>query len=219
MQEMSQHSRTRALGVALVALLLVATGCVEGPPPAQTYTVQAGDSFYRIAQKTGVDAAELVALNGLTFNSYIFPGDVLTLPAGATSVGAPSPPTTTTPPTPSASSFGQRLATEAQRHVGKRYVWGTSGPSTFDCSGLIVYSYARAGRTIPRYASWMMADRATRVSPSNMAVGDLVFFYSPVSHVGIYLGNDRFVHAANSRTGVITSKLSTYRAPWFAGRL
>ncbi|MCB1026650.1 MAG: LysM peptidoglycan-binding domain-containing C40 family peptidase [Microthrixaceae bacterium] len=223
MRETTHHHRTRQAAAAFIALLMITTGCREvSPPSAQTYTVQAGDSFYRIASKTGTDPNELAAVNGMTLKSYIFPGDVLKLPSGATGSGGSSTPATSKPPTttpPSSSSFGQRMTNEALKHVGKPYVWGASGPNTFDCSGLIVYSYAKAGRTIPRYASWMMADRATRVSKSNMKVGDLVFFYSPVSHVGIYMGNDKFVHAANSRTGVVISTLSTYRAPWFAGRL
>lgn len=220
MRETTHTNRTRQAAAAFIALLMIATGCREVPPPSgQTYTVQSGDSFYRIASKTGTNPNDLAAANGMTLKSYIFPGDVLNLPSGGS---IPStPPTTSKPPTttPSSSAFGERMTDEALKHVGKPYVWGASGPNTFDCSGLIVYSYAKAGRTIPRYASWMMADRATRVSKSNMKVGDLVFFYSPVSHVGIYMGNDKFVHAANSRTGVITSRLSTYSAPWFAGRL
>ncbi|MEZ5383031.1 MAG: NlpC/P60 family protein [Microthrixaceae bacterium] len=219
MREHTLNSKTRRAAAAFVVLLMLTTGCREVAPSTRTYTVQAGDSFYRIASKTGTDPVELATLNGMTLKSYIFPGDVLKLPSGATGGTTSAPPTTKPPAPPASSSFARRMTDVALAQVGSPYVWGASGPNSFDCSGLIVYAYKQAGRPIPRYASWMMAERVTRVSKSNMAVGDLVFFYSPVSHVGIYLGNDKFVHAANSRTGVVVSRLSTYRAPWFAGRL
>ena len=85
MRETTHHHRTRQAAAAFIALLMITTGCREvSPPSAQTYTVQAGDSFYRIASKTGTDPNELAAVNGMTLKSYIFPGDVLKLPSGAT---------------------------------------------------------------------------------------------------------------------------------------
>ena len=104
------------------------------------------------------------------------------------------------------------------KHVGKRYVWGATGPSTFDCSGLVVYARRQAGIETPRWASYMMAAKAKPVARKNMRPGDLVFFYTPVSHVGIYVGNNKFVHAQSAKTGVLVSSLSS-RSGWFAGRL
>ncbi len=91
--------------------------------------------------------------------------------------------------------------------VGSSYVWGTSGPSTFDCSGLTSWAYRQVGISLPRSSSTQYSSVGRRVSASEIQPGDLVFYYSPVSHVGMYIGNGRIVHAANPRTGVNTTGL------------
>ncbi|MBK7821656.1 MAG: C40 family peptidase [Tessaracoccus sp.] len=90
--------------------------------------------------------------------------------------------------------------------VGKRYVHGATGPNAFDCSGLTSYAYAKAGVKLPRNSRAQMSV-GKRVSKSNLKPGDLVFFYSPVSHVAIYIGDGKVVHAGNPRTGVNVTKL------------
>ena len=80
----------------------------------------------------------------------------------------------------------------AQR--GKPYVWAAEGPGSYDCSGLMLYAYAAAGISLP-HSSAMQAQMGTQVSRSELQPGDLVFFYSPVSHVGMYVGNGQMVHA------------------------
>ena len=89
--------------------------------------------------------------------------------------------------------------------MGSTYVWGTSGPSTFDCSGLMSYAYAQVGISLPR-SSRAQFSMGTSVAKSDLQPGDLVFYYSPVSHVGMYIGDGKIVDAANPRSGVrITS--------------
>ncbi|CCG05524.1 C40 family peptidase [Blastococcus saxobsidens] len=83
----------------------------------------------------------------------------------------------------------------AQR--GKPYVWAATGPGSFDCSGLVQYAYRAAGISLPR-ASRNQASMGTQVSRAEARPGDLVAFYSPVSHIGIYLGNGQMVHAPTS---------------------
>ena len=78
--------------------------------------------------------------------------------------------------------------------VGSPYVYGANGPSSFDCSGLTSFAYAAAGITLPR-SSGEQAGVGTPVSRSELQPGDLVFFYSPISHVGLYIGNGMMVHA------------------------
>ncbi len=85
--------------------------------------------------------------------------------------------------------------------VGKAYVWGAAGPDSYDCSGLTLMAWAQAGVSLPHSASSQMSS-GTPVSQSELQPGDLVFYYSPVSHVGIYIGNGQIVHAANPSTGV-----------------
>lgn len=89
----------------------------------------------------------------------------------------------------------------ALAQVGDSYVYGAAGPSAFDCSGLTMMAWAAAGVSLPHSSSAQMGS-GTPVSSSALRAGDLVFYYSPVSHVGIYLGNGMVVHAANPSTGV-----------------
>ena len=102
--------------------------------------------------------------------------------------------------------------------VGHRYVFGAAGPSVFDCSGLTMAAYRKAGVYLPHYSRAQIS--ATRpVSRGNLRVGDLVFFFKyGIRHVGMYIGGNRFVHAENSRTGVIISSLSeSYYASHVSG--
>lgn len=85
--------------------------------------------------------------------------------------------------------------------VGDAYSYGAAGPNAFDCSGLTMAAWAQAGVSLPHSSSAQMSS-GTPVSQSQLAPGDLVFYYSPVSHVGIYIGNGQIVHAANPSTGV-----------------
>ncbi|MEU0666040.1 C40 family peptidase [Streptomyces lavendulocolor] len=78
--------------------------------------------------------------------------------------------------------------------LGKPYVWGATGPSAFDCSGLTQAAWRSAGVSLPR-TTYSQIDAGRRVSRSALAPGDLVFFYSGVSHVGLYIGDGRMIHA------------------------
>jgi cell wall-associated NlpC family hydrolase len=82
----------------------------------------------------------------------------------------------------------------ALAQVGDPYVWGASGPDGFDCSGLTSFAYAAAGVALP-HSSRSQASLGRQVSRSELQPGDLVFFYDPVSHVGLYIGNGMMVHA------------------------
>lgn len=111
-------------------------------------------------------------------------------------------------PTFSGSSKAAVALRYALAQVGKSYVYGATGPNAFDCSGLTMRAWGAAGVGLP-HSSGAQQGSGIRVSRSQLAPGDLVFFYSPVSHVGIYLGNGRIVDAANPRTGVRISQLNS----------
>jgi cell wall-associated NlpC family hydrolase len=100
----------------------------------------------------------------------------------------------------------------AQR--GKPYVWAAAGPNSFDCSGLVEYAYGAAGVGLP-HSSSMQSQMGRSVSRSQLQPGDLVFFYSPVSHVGIYIGNGQMVHAPT--TGDVVKIASIDVMGYFAG--
>ncbi|MEV7435130.1 C40 family peptidase [Streptomyces griseoviridis] len=84
----------------------------------------------------------------------------------------------------------------AYAKLGSPYVWGATGPHAFDCSGLIQAAYRAAGVSLPR-TTYAQIDAGRRVSRSALRPGDLVFFYSGISHVGIYVGNGQMIHAPN----------------------
>jgi cell wall-associated NlpC family hydrolase len=102
-----------------------------------------------------------------------------------------------TAPSPAADKAWQT----ANAQTGKAYQYGGAGPDSFDCSGLTQYAYASAGISLP-HSSSAQSEMGTPVGRADLRPGDLVFFYSPVSHVGIYVGNGQMVHAATESTGV-----------------
>ncbi|MFC4943446.1 NlpC/P60 family protein [Pseudonocardia sp. GCM10023141] len=103
----------------------------------------------------------------------------------------------------------------AREELGKPYAWGGNGPNSFDCSGLTVWAFKKAGVTLPR----MAADQATvgqPVSFDNLQVGDLVFYYTPIGHVGIYSGNGNFLDAP--QTGDVVKIQPVSRSAFVAAR-
>jgi cell wall-associated NlpC family hydrolase len=106
-------------------------------------------------------------------------------------------------PLPSVDAQG-RAATAvrfALAQVGKAYVYGAAGPSAYDCSGLTMRAWGAAGVGLP-HSSGAQMGYGTRVSEGELRPGDLVFYYSPVSHVGMYIGNGLIVNAENPSAGV-----------------
>jgi cell wall-associated NlpC family hydrolase len=102
-----------------------------------------------------------------------------------------------TGPVVASSQAAQVAVDTALAQRGKPYLWAASGPGSFDCSGLVQYAYAAAGIDLP-HSSRMQAGLGRSVSRSELQPGDLIAFYSPVSHIGIYIGNGQMVHAPSS---------------------
>jgi cell wall-associated NlpC family hydrolase len=102
----------------------------------------------------------------------------------------------------------QAAVNAALSRLGDSYVWGATGPTTFDCSGLMQWAYAKAGISLPRTAA-AQSGFGTPVSRSQLQPGDLVFYYSPISHVGMYLGNGQMVHAPTTGDVVKISPLQS----------
>ncbi|MFJ2023012.1 NlpC/P60 family protein [Streptomyces sp. NPDC087897] len=91
------------------------------------------------------------------------------------------------------SRAGQAIAF-AHGAIGKPYVWGATGPNAFDCSGLTQAAWKAAGVSLPR-TTYTQINAGQRVPRSQLAPGDLVFFYSGISHVGLYIGGGQMIHA------------------------
>lgn len=120
-------------------------------------------------------------------------------------------PVTTQPAVSPSSVTGTGLGAAALRHAltqqGKPYVWGAAGPNAYDCSGLVQWAFKQVGRTLP-HSSAMQSAIGTPVAMAQLQPGDLVFFYSPVSHVGIYLGGGKILHASTAGQPVKISSMA-----------
>ncbi|UFT98864.1 LysM peptidoglycan-binding domain-containing protein [Radiobacillus kanasensis] len=175
---------------------------------ASTYTVKSGDSLWAISRAHNLSVSQLKSLNNLSSNT-IYVGQVLKVSGSATST--PVPPTTQ-------QSYKTALVAEAKKHIGTPYKWAGNAPGGFDCSGFIYYTHNQVGKKISRLSAASYYNMATKISSPEP--GDLVFFKdtykSGISHMGIFVGNNSFVHAASS--GVqLTSLSNTYWKGHFAG--
>ncbi len=178
------------------------------------------------------------AESGITWYGVRADGVFGWLPAAdlTTNPGTASPPppaVTAVPPTAAPARDGTSRgvaapASAAARVVdmglslkGHPYVWGGIGPRAFDCSGFVYYVFNKVGLNLPR----SMAEQiraGTRIAAADLRPGDLVYFQNTssrgISHISIYIGNGKIVHAANERTGVLVSDLwSAYWAAHYAG--
>lgn len=128
-----------------------------------------------------------------------------------TSRGQSRPPVNV--PTPPVSGRAAIAVHTALAQIGKPYVWGAAGPNSFDCSGLTMYSWAAAGVSLS-HASSVQAYQGVPVSISDLQPGDLVFYYSPVSHVAMYIGNGQVVHAPHPGSYVQIVPLTSMPIAW-----
>jgi hypothetical protein len=111
-------------------------------------------------------------------------------------------------------SKGAEIAEYTKQFAGYRYVYGGASPSGgFDCSGLVYYVYGKFGYSLPHGATSQYNKLSQYVEKKDLQPGDLVFFsnngFASITHVGIYLGNNKFIHAAGTSIGVIISDLSS----------
>lgn len=126
----------------------------------------------------------------------------------------PTPATVPAPVTAAPAAIPEKVTWCARKQQGKMYCWGGNNPATgFDCSGLTQYAFKQgAGINLPRTAA-AQYQVATKVNPQDARRGDLVFFKTRgkrVSHVGIYLGDNKFIHAPRTGKSITTSKLQGY---------
>ena len=128
---------------------------------------------------------------------------------------------TAAPKPPAASGSAGSVVQVGLRLVGSRYRWGGTTPAGFDCSGFVYYTFNKAGVSMPRLMLSQIAS-GTRIGSGDLRPGDLVYFRNTykrgISHIGIYVGNGRFVHSGSASTGVQVSDLwSSYWAAHYAG--
>ncbi|MEH7275898.1 C40 family peptidase [Neobacillus vireti] len=184
------------------------------PPPANVssttvYSVVSGDTLSKIGVQYKMTVQELKQLNGLN-SDMIYVGQKLKV-SGKASVTTPPPAPTTPvkPPAESSSDFQTEFVSVAKSLMGIPYLWAGSSLSGFDCSGFIYYAANKAGYKIGRYSAAGYYSRTFYVDQPQP--GDLVFFENTykkgISHLGIYIGNNEFIHA-DEKNGVSIANLS-----------
>jgi LysM repeat protein len=178
---------------------------------SSTYTVQSGDTLSGIARQFSTTVDTISQLNGLS-STRIYVGQTLKVTGQPAAAAAPvqNVQKVSTSADTSNSADAAQVTLIAKSLVGTPYVWGGNTTAGFDCSGLIYYVYNKAGLSLARYSADGYANRSYEVDKP--VPGDLVFFSNTyttgISHVGIYLGGDSFVQAADEKHGVIISSLS-----------
>ena len=113
--------------------------------------------------------------------------------------------------TTSSSGQGAKVVETAKSYIGSKYVYGATGPNSFDCSGFTYYIYKQYGVSLSRTAAAQYKN-GTAVSRSDLQLGDLIMFgpsASGINHVGIYIGGGKIVHAANASRGVTTDTINS----------
>jgi len=107
----------------------------------------------------------------------------------------------------------QKLLEDAKYFKGGKYVWGGTTPKGFDCSGYVQYLYKKHNINLPRTA-WQQSKKGEKIEKHELQKGDLLFFLTdkkrgiPITHVGIYIGNGNFIHAASKDKGIIISPIT-----------
>ncbi len=192
------------------------------PVSGVLYRVRKGDNLLGIALAFKVGLQEIALVNGLQTPDLLAIGQQLIIPGGrplppqAAPLQVPSPPGQ--PVDPQAAK-GQEIVDVAARFLGYRYTWGGQAPATgFDCSGFTLYVYRQAGIRLPRGLTGQLR-AGPAVKRGELLPGDLVFFentfQSGLSHVGIYAGSGRFVHASSEERGVAIDSLGV---PYWSAR-
>ncbi|WP_449620847.1 LysM peptidoglycan-binding domain-containing protein [Robertmurraya sp. Marseille-Q9965] len=186
-------------------------------PTTSTYVVQKGDTLSHISKKFGTSVKQLKDMNNLT-SDLILIGQSLKVSSTAVKDEPKVEPKeeVTTSPVP---VVNQKLPDAAKKLLGVPYLWAGNTTEGFDCSGFIYYVYNQAGSKISRLSTDGYYSRSYYVDAPQ--VGDLVFFENTykqgISHMGIYLGNNQFIHASSSKGVTISSLSEAYYKERFDG--
>ena len=207
--------------------------------PGQEYVVRQGDTLWRIAHLLGVSPENLASANHFSLDATIRAGLRLKVPGAPVSARPSTPRSQPAAERPSGVAsgdevnpartalpsrgvgFSSAVVRSAMGYLGRSYQWAGDGPRGFDCSGLVWRVFAGLGLDLPR-SSFDQYEAGVPVPATALLPGDLVFFHtynSGPSHVGIYVGDGRFVHSASDR-GVILSSLDEpyYRSRYIGAR-
>jgi cell wall-associated NlpC family hydrolase len=212
------------IGVTILALMSVGTGAIA----SGVHTVSKGDTLWSIAKRFGVTVRDITSANNLISGKPLKIGTKLTVRSkdGTPNQQASERDGATSLSGKASKRFGPRAVRQIEERTesgepptdvvrtalayrGSRYVRGGTGRRGFDCSGFTSYIYGKYGVRLP-HSSSAQASCGTPVSKSDLQPGDLLFFQTRghrISHVGIYVGGTKFVHASTPRGGVMVSSL------------
>lgn len=161
----------------------------------------------RIRNVVSIIVMTMIGVGSVALDS----GRLSAAPRSATSVAAP-----VAPLPHNLRFFGVMQA--AGSAIGQPYRWGGESPGGFDCSGLVRWSFATSGRYLP-HSSGAQRAATTPIPPADAASGDLVFFGSPVHHVGIYMGNGLMIHSPRSGDVVKVASIHSMGSSPYFGRV
>ncbi|MFJ8264121.1 LysM peptidoglycan-binding domain-containing protein [Rummeliibacillus sp. NPDC094406] len=204
------HLKTTKIKVGQKLKIKKSSSSSKSSTSSTTYKVKAGDTLSKIGKKYGVSYKTIMSWNNLK-STKIKVGQKLKIKKSTKKVSSSVPSST-------ANSKLQSAVSIAKSVQGVPYVFGGSSKSGFDCSGLIYYAYKNAGISVYRTsaAGFYSISSAT----SSPKIGDLVFFKntykSGISHVGLYMGNGKFISASGTKVQV-SSVYESYWKNHFAG--
>ncbi|WP_121610642.1 C40 family peptidase [Mesobacillus foraminis] len=183
-------------------------------PASGTYTIKPGDTLSKIASMHKMTVAQLKSLNNLS-SDLIYAGKVLKVSGSAQAPAAPAAPSAgkESSSQPAVAGDVQKVISAAKAVIGTPYKWGGTSAGGFDCSGFIYYAFNKGGKSMSRTSAEGYYSRSYYVN--NPQPGDLVFFENTykkgISHLGIYLGNNQFIHADNSGVRITNINDSYYK--------
>ena len=196
------------------------TSTGNGTSQTGTYTIKSGDTLSKIASSYNMSVTKLKQLNNLT-SDLIFPGQKLKVSASsststekvtetenATESGTPE-----FISTGNSGSYASKVVSVSKKLIGIPYVWAGTTTAGFDCSGFVYYVLNNSGKSIGRYSAEGYFDRSYYVDVPS--VGDIVYFKNTykegISHLGIYIGNNQFIHADSSGVRITSLDNSYYK--------